>query len=673
MSTILWHSDGIVKLEFLFIVLILTNPCFVLACQQKLYYIRFLPAVCFFISSSHFQISMMLCHIVFVTLSVLAGTLNAAGHCHMTDDACEFYLGVAERKPMWRGRAERLTINNTDCKAYITGTTITVDPQEAILADGIESSHVLTVVNGTMPGPTLTMYVGQEITVHVTNNLISSIAAIHWHGLTMKGTPWMDGAAYITQCPILPGQKFTYRFIAERAGTHFYHSHAGGQLSAGFFGPMIVKPRTPDLYEEHVMTVQDYNNQNGNAVRAFESNMGFVYPNGKQFKGDNTFDGAKTTAVEVSSFLINGLGRYYDSDGTRVTCTPLAVFEVEKGKSYRFRVINAAYAYQSTLSIDGHSMCMMSLDGHDIEPVTVDKIFSHSGERTDFILTANRSIGNYWIRLDSLTPGKFSNYAILRYKNATIEEPTTTAKECTNQSPCTWLNCPFESKSTFNCINIDQLKSAETSSRAPEASTGRFREIFLNTGYSLINGAVVRHANGVSFELPTVSALTQPDEVRKRCTEEHGCGIEKVCWCVNSIEIQFGDVIQLNLLNLGFMSDIHHPIHTHGYNFHVLKLGYRPTNDSFAHFGPIQDVSCNTDNPVAVCNNASWTDPSWYGGNVPGIELDRAPQKDVIVVPAGGYAVIRFVADNPGLWFLHCHQVWHVNNGTFLRSLTFCK
>ena len=573
-------------------------------------------------------------HVVFVILSVLVGTLNAAEHCHMTDDACELYLSLAERKPMWRGREERLTINNTDCKAYITGTNITVDPKEAILADGTESSYVLTVVNGTMPGPTLTMYVGQEITVHVTNNMISSIAAIHWHGLTMKGTPWMDGAAYITQCPILPGQKFTYRFIAERAGTHFYHSHAGGQLSTGLFGPMIVKPRTPDVYEEHIMTVQDYNNQHGNGAL-------------------------------VTSFLINGLGRYYDSDGTMVTCTPLSVFEVERGKSYRFRVINAAYVYPSTMSIDGHSLSVISLDGHDIEPVTVDKIFSHSGERTDFILTANQSIGNYWIRLNSLLPKEISKYAILRYKNATTEDPTTTAKECTNQNPCTWLNCPFESKSTFNCINIDQLKSADTSSRAPEASTGKFQEIFLNMGFISLNGGVSFHANGVSLELPTVSALTQPNQVRNKCTEGHGCGIEKACRCVNTLDIQFGDVIQLNLLNLGFMANRHHYIHTHGYNFHVLKLGYHLTNDSFAYFGPTQDVNCNTNSPRPVCNNASWTDPSWYGGNISGIELDRAPQKDVITVPGGGYAVIRFVADNPGLWFLHCHQVPHVNNGTF--------
>jgi laccase len=37
--------------------------------------------------------------------------------------------------------------------------------------------------------------------------------------------------------------------------------------------------------------------------------------------------------------------------------------------------------------------------------------------------------------------------------------------------------------------------------------------------------------------------------------------------------------------------------------------------------------------------------------------------RDVISVPAEGWAKIRFVADNPGVWLLHCHMDWHVRAG----------
>lgn len=34
-------------------------------------------------------------------------------------------------------------------------------------------------------------------------------------------------------------------------------------------------------------------------------------------------------------------------------------------------------------------------------------------------------------------------------------------------------------------------------------------------------------------------------------------------------------------------------------------------------------------------------------------------RKGTVYVPAAGYVVIRIKADNPGLWFLHCHVLWH--------------
>ena len=50
-------------------------------------------------------------------------------------------------------------------------------------------------------------------------------------------------------------------------------------------------------------------------------------------------------------------------------------------------------------------------------------------------------------------------------------------------------------------------------------------------------------------------------------------------------------------------------------------------------------------------------------GNVPGIELLKPVRKDTIIVPSGGYVITRIKADNPGVWFLHCHIELHENDG----------
>ena len=60
-----------------------------------------------------------------------------------------------------------------------------------------------------------------QVVVKVTNNMRTDGISIHWHGQYIKKVPWMDGVSYITQCPILPRQSFTYKFRAEPAGTHW--------------------------------------------------------------------------------------------------------------------------------------------------------------------------------------------------------------------------------------------------------------------------------------------------------------------------------------------------------------------------------------------------------------------------------------------------------------------
>lgn len=39
------------------------------------------------------------------------------------------------------------------------------------------------------------------------------VITFHWHGMLQRGTPWMNGADMISQCAILPGQTFEYRWV----------------------------------------------------------------------------------------------------------------------------------------------------------------------------------------------------------------------------------------------------------------------------------------------------------------------------------------------------------------------------------------------------------------------------------------------------------------------------
>lgn len=67
-------------------------------------------------------------------------------------------------------------------------------------------------VNGQWPLPVITANIGDNIIVNVKNDLGNQTTSLHFHGLFMNGTNYMDGPTHVTQCPIPVGGSFTYNF-----------------------------------------------------------------------------------------------------------------------------------------------------------------------------------------------------------------------------------------------------------------------------------------------------------------------------------------------------------------------------------------------------------------------------------------------------------------------------
>jgi FtsP/CotA-like multicopper oxidase with cupredoxin domain len=111
--------------------------------------------------------------------------------------------------------------------------------------------------NRTWPGPLIRVTDGDRLRIHVRNNLTET-TGIHWHGQRVPNA--MDGVPMITQDPIVPGETFTYEFVARPAGSHMYHSHhnATDQVGRGLLGALIVDPADPaERYAEKYGVTQD--------------------------------------------------------------------------------------------------------------------------------------------------------------------------------------------------------------------------------------------------------------------------------------------------------------------------------------------------------------------------------------------------------------------------------
>jgi len=114
--------------------------------------------------------------------------------------------------------------------------------------------------NGTVPGPTLRVDVGDKVRVVLKNELPES-TVIHWHGIPIRNE--MDGVADITQPPVRPGDSFIYEITAERQSVGWYHSHHDGtkQVGDGLWGAFLIGdlplPGDVIVSQELTMQIQD--------------------------------------------------------------------------------------------------------------------------------------------------------------------------------------------------------------------------------------------------------------------------------------------------------------------------------------------------------------------------------------------------------------------------------
>ncbi|XP_062597128.1 uncharacterized protein LOC134258593 isoform X2 [Saccostrea cucullata] len=616
-------------------------------------------------------------YIYFLTMVVFLVSNGLAFLCDEHASICETTLEIATSLTMFHktekavfphgGRLYRYDVTN-----FTAATPINVD--EVITTDGWEMQRVVIVANGSLPGPTITVFEDQTLVVHVKNKLYSDTVSIHWHGLPQKGTPYMDGVGFVTQCPINPGQTFTYTFKARPSGTYWYHSHVGAQRAKGLYGALIIKERNPPpivqgLGGDFVMQIQDWNHDYDVDQAFLYSNAG-VFLNRKEIKPSVALDGSKFSLWYAESALINGRGRYYDSSTKAHNEAPLEVFKVKKDKKYRFRVINGLYPYR--ISVDSHPLRVVATDGYYIEPINVESLIIHPGERFDSVIYTNNFVGNYMIRGHTLEVNRRTLVeAVLHYNGAdqNFVNIFSTRANCLSWHKCLVLNCPFSfypNETNIRCITLDSIRSYSPE-EVPDYQPGAFQEHFLNFAFPGLNFTPAS-VNGVEFAFPTVSAISQPAEITEQCSKAD-CGEQKICSCTNTIDLKHNDTIQFVFVNMGKGKGWSHPIHMHGYTFYVLKMGYGNYNTSTGEFvSQNADIDCQggTTQDESFCNNATWSDPSWRHGNILGLNLVDPPRKDTVIVPSGGYAVVRIKAGNPGLWIMHCHIQLHSADGMTL-------
>ncbi|XP_010420960.1 PREDICTED: L-ascorbate oxidase [Camelina sativa] len=493
-------------------------------------------------------------------------------------------------------------------------------------------------VNGQFPGPTIQAVAGDTIVVHLTNKLITEGLVIHWHGIRQLGSPWADGAAGVTQCAINPGETFTYNFTLEKPGTHFYHGHYGMQRSAGLYGSLIVdvaKGQKERLrYDgEFNLLLSDWWHE---PIPSQELGL-----SSKPMRWIG----------EAQSILINGRGQFNCSLAAQFsnsTSLPMCTFKegdqcapqklhVEPNKTYRIRLSSTTALASLNLAVQGHKLVVVEADGNYVTPFTTDDIDIYSGESYSVLLTTDQDPSqNYYISVGvrGRKPNTTQALTILNYVTAPA------SKLPSSPPPVTPRWDDFERSKNFSKKIFSAMGSP------PPPKKYRKRLILLNT-QNLIDGYTKWAINNVSLMTPATPYLgsvkynlklgfnrkSPPKSYRfdydimnpppfPNTTTGNGIYVFPFNVTVDVI-LQNSNVLK------GVVSEIH-PWHLHGHDFWVLGYGD-------GKFKPgVDEKSYNLKNP---------------------------PLRNTAILYPYGWTALRFVTDNPGVWFFHCHIEPHLHMG----------
>ncbi|MGR6921873.1 multicopper oxidase family protein [[Actinomadura] parvosata] len=150
----------------------------------------------------------------------VAAPETMSGHHHHTGTSVADLTGPKDRTPDVR-------------------VTLTAAHSRITLASGREIDAL--TFNGRAPGPQIRVGKGRLLEVTLLNTDVKEGVTLHWHGVDVPNAE--DGVPGVTQEAVMPGGRHVYRFVPDRTGTFWYHSHRASSrtVERGLFGSLIVE------------------------------------------------------------------------------------------------------------------------------------------------------------------------------------------------------------------------------------------------------------------------------------------------------------------------------------------------------------------------------------------------------------------------------------------------
>jgi FtsP/CotA-like multicopper oxidase with cupredoxin domain len=511
--------------------------------------------------------------------------------------------------------------------------------------------------NGSIPGPTLHVDQGSEITVQVTNDGDVE-ATVHWHGLRLENR--YDGVPHETQAPIPIGGTFTYKVQFPDAGFYWYHPHIREDfgLEMGLYGTIIVEPSDPSYWpavdRQLSITLDDLLVEDGHIAPFHRSGPNYTamgrFGNVMLINGETEFSGEAAVGEVVRLYLVNTAntrifnfalrgarmklvggdsGRYEREtsvDEVMLAPSERAVLDVlfDNPAEVRLEHRTPDHVYDlGAFAVEGNSTgaAAASFDTLRVDPELTAEHRSIDGdiERSpDKVLAFVASMPLLYG--DDVAPATL--YACPMHPDVTSMEPGTCPK-------CGMQLLPVRSEepgpASYVCPMHPEVTSSEPGT-CPKCGMKLVPADTLPATEPKPSEDALHHEHqgneqndGLEWEdlMPDINRASEPSNMRWMLIDrESGAENGAIVWAFT-----VGDRVKIRLVN-EMESDhpMHHPFHVHGAGrFLVLSRDGEPES------------------------NLVW--------------------KDTVLVPAGRTVDVLLDVSNPGLWMAHCHIAEHAQSG----------
>jgi CopA family copper-resistance protein len=510
-------------------------------------------------------------------------------------------------------------------------------------------------VNGTVPAPLIRLREGQNVRLHVVNDLDED-SSIHWHGLLVPAQ--FDGVPGISFPGIRPRSTFLYEFPIKQSGTYWYHSHSGTQEQVGHYGPIVIDPAGPDPVRserEHVIVLSDHSPMSPEAIlRKMKADSGYFNVQRQTLAGllagrdqplTERLDWGRmrmdpTDISDVTgaayTYLVNGHG---PQDNWTALFTP--------GERVRLRFINASSMTTFNVRIPGLKLTIVQADGKNVVPVAVDEFQIGIAETYDAIATPSNDRA-YTLVGEAIDRSGMARATLAPRAGMAAEVPP-----LRNRPRATMKDMGMDHSAMAGMPAAgDQMAGMEHGAMAgmsgqgagmPAMERGAMKmrdfskapQVAKNPGVAMISPMPMDRTGEPGQGLADVGhrvlvykdlmALDRNPDIRApgRSLDIHLTGnMERFMWSFDGVKMSDtmkpfpflqGERVRVNLINDTMMG---HPIHLHGHFFELV---------------------------------------TGHG--------DHAPRKHTVLVAPGGKVSFDLTADAVGDWAFHCHLLYHMMAG----------